>query len=149
MQNFKAYFILENENDFQIGDNMSEKYNTKQRRQVLTTIKHQSKDFTAKDIYESLGGEIGLTTVYRFIESLEKEGVIIRVSLNGNSKRYQYVEPCDDDDHFYLKCVKCGKMQHIDCEKIQGLTTHILIKHHFTPTNTHLVIKGICKDCEK
>ncbi len=126
---------------------MSEKYNTRQRRQVLTTIKRQAKDFTAKDIYESLGGKIGLTTIYRFIESLENEGMIIRVSLDDNSKRYQYVEPCEDNDHFYLKCIKCGRMQHIDCEKIRGLTAHILDEHHFTPTNTHLIIKGICANC--
>ena len=79
---------------------MRETYNTKPKQKVLSAIQKQASDFSAKDIYESLGREIGLTTVYRCIESLEKESVILRVSNDDNTARYQYVEPCDEEDHF-------------------------------------------------
>lgn len=128
---------------------MRETYNTKPKQKVLSAIQKQTSDFSAKDIYESLGHEIGLTTVYRCIESLEKESVILRVSNDDNTARYQYVEPCDEEDHFYLKCDMCGKLKHIDCEKIQGLTSHISKEHNFFPINTHLIINGHCASCSK
>ena len=122
-------------------------YNTKQKRDILNLIIKLNKDFTAKDIYNYLNGEIGLTTIYRYIESLEKAGVILRVSTNNNTARYQYIKPCSRADHFYLKCKKCGNLEHIDCKKIQGLTAHISKNHHFIPTDTKLVISGFCVKC--
>lgn len=124
-------------------------YNTKQKRRVLTLIKKLTKDFTAKDVYDSFDGEIGLTTIYRFVESLEKDGTILRVSSNDNTARYQYIEPCDHADHFYLKCEECGSLEHVDCEKVQGLTMHISKEHHFIPANTKLIINGCCAKCAK
>ncbi len=126
---------------------MSETYNTKPRQKVLALIKKQVKDFTAKSIYEELGGEIGLTTIYRFIESLEAEGIILKVSQENNTARYQYVEPCEDKDHFYLKCEKCGKLEHVDCEKMHGLAEHIAKEHHFSLAQTHIIINGHCAEC--
>jgi Fur family ferric uptake transcriptional regulator len=126
---------------------MSEKYNTKQRQKILDLIQSQGVDFTAKDLYESAGHEIGLTTIYRCIESLEAEGIILRLSQENNTARYQYVEPCKHSDHFYLKCDRCGKLTHIDCEKTAGLTEHIAKEHHFLPTDTHIIISGHCASC--
>lgn len=123
-------------------------YNTKQKREILALIKKLNTDFTAKDIFNYLNGEIGLTTVYRFVESLEEDGVIFRISSNDNTARYQYTKPCKRTDHIYLKCEQCGNLEHIDCEKIQGLTAHIAKEHHFTPgANTKLIINGFCANC--
>lgn len=123
-------------------------YNTKQKRDILDLIKSLGKDFTAKDIYNDFDGKIGLATIYRFVESLEKDGVILRVSTgDNNTARYQYVKPCHHVDHFYLKCEECGKLEHVDCEKIQGLTQHISKAHHFIPTDTKLIINGFCAKC--
>lgn len=125
---------------------MSE-YNTKPRQKVLALVKKQASDFSAKSIYEDSDGEIGLTTIYRCIESLEQEGVILKVSQENNTARYQYVEPCEDKDHFYLKCEKCGKLEHIDCEKMHGLAEHISKEHHFSLAQTHIIINGHCAEC--
>ena len=124
-------------------------YKTKQRQQVLALVKEQNKDFTAKNLYDNSAGEIGLTTIYRSLESLEKEGIILRISSDKHAARYQYIEPCERVDHFYLKCEKCGKMEYVDCQRIQGLTAHLSKKHHFTPTNTNIIINGFCAKCSE
>lgn len=144
---YVQYFKLEIENHFQIYNTMSE-YHTKQKQIVLKLIKNLENDFTAKSLHEKLDGKIGLTTIYRVIESLEKEGKLIKTTQD-NTAKYQYIEPCEDEDHFYLKCENCGRLEHVDCEKVQGLTTHIANEHHFTPTQTHLTISGLCERCSK
>lgn len=122
-------------------------YQTKQRQQVLAIVKEQRGDFTAKDLYDSSAGAIGLTTIYRSLEALAKEGVILRVSSDQHAARYQYLAPCARSDHFYLKCEKCGQTEHVDCQRIQGLAAHISEKHQFIPTNTSIVINGFCAKC--
>ncbi len=124
-------------------------YSTKQKRSISNYIKKLNKDFTAKDIYEYFKGEIGLTTIYRFVETLEKDGTILRITTDENTTRYQYIKPCNHADHFYLKCEECGDLKHVDCKKIQGLTTHISEEHHFIPTNTNLIINGLCAKCAR
>lgn len=126
----------------------NENYSTKQRHIILAKIKEQSKSFTAKELYESLGGKIGLTTIYRTIEKLSNEGVLLKTTRD-NTAEYQYLAPCDEEDHFFLKCERCGALEHIDCKKIHGLTKHIIKEHHFRPIKAHIVIDGLCAKCSK
>jgi Fur family ferric uptake transcriptional regulator len=125
----------------------SEGYNTRQKDQVLAVIKKQKNGFSAKAIYEALDRKIGLTTIYRFVEKLSNEGVLLKINMEDNTSVYQYVEPCHDFDHFYLKCEKCGKLEHVDCEKVKGLTEHIYNEHHFKLSAKHIIISGLCAEC--
>ena len=125
----------------------NEKYNTKPRQKVLAAIKKQAKDFTAKSIYEDLNEEIGLTTIYRFIESLEAEGIILKVSQEYNTARYQYITPCEDTDHFYLKCKKCGKLVHVDDEIMSKIVQMIEDNYQFSLICKDSSLCGLCKDC--
>ena len=127
---------------------MSE-YNTKQKQRVLDLIKTQTTDFSAKSIYEKLGGEIGLTTIYRFIESLEKDGAILKISQENNTAKYQYVQPCEHADHFYLKCEKCGKLIHLHCKELEAVYLHLLNDHGFQVDAPRSVIYGLCEDCQQ
>lgn len=124
-------------------------YNTRQRETILAAIKNQKKGFTVKELAQDLSIKIGLTTIYRFVEKLADEGVLYRTLLKDNTTEYQYLEPCQNTDHFYLKCDKCGELEHVDCKKIQGLTKHIINEHHFRPMNAQIVINGICAKCAK
>ena len=121
-------------------------YKTRQRDLILATVKKQTKAFTAKDLYADLEGKIGLVTIYRFLERASADGLLLTFSEN-NTTFYQYSPPCKKTDHFYLKCDHCGRLEHIDCKKIQGLTSHILTKHHFKPLKDHLIINGLCENC--
>ena len=128
---------------------MSIQYNTRQRELVIATIKKMHHGFCAKELYTKLDGQIGLTTIYRLVEKLANEGILIKTTTEDNVAEYQYLAPCENEDHFFLKCTRCGKMKHVDCERIQGLTKHIAHEHNFAPTNSHIVINGLCKRCQK
>ena len=119
-----------------------DKYKTKQKEQILEMIKNKNKEFTIKDIYQELNCEIGMTTIYRLIDNLVKEGFI-----NKNENYYQYLEHCDCDNHFYLKCNKCGSLIHVDCDCINELFSHIIKEHNFKPDKEKIIINGLCNKC--
>ena len=124
-------------------------YNTKQKDLILDIIKNKKTSFTIKDIYNDLNKEVGLTTIYRFIEKLEKDNLVTKEINEDNITYYQYLERCNHDNHFYLKCEKCKNVIHIDCDCINELYNHIKNEHEFKLNKEKIIINGICKKCIK
>ena len=124
-------------------------YNTKQKDKILELIKIQNNDFTIKSIYNKLNNEIGLTTIYRFIDKLVAEGKVSKTIDKDNITYYRYLEECNNDNHFYLKCDNCNKLIHIDCDCIEELSNHIKINHKFELNNKNIIIPGKCEHCRK
>ena len=122
-------------------------YHTRQKEMLLEIIKNLNREFTIKDIYELAFESVGLTTVYRYIDSLEKVGKLSKRTGKNKAVYYEYLEECAYENHFYLKCEKCGKMEHIDCDCITTLNNHILNSHHFQINREHIIINGICHSC--
>ncbi len=127
----------------------NETYNTKQKERILNIIKERHQEFTIKDIYEVLKEEVGLTTIYRLVDKLVSENKISKYIKNDNVTYYQYLDECDKENHFYLKCEKCGSITHIDCDCIEDLANHIKKHHEFRLNKEKIIINGICKNCIK
>jgi len=127
----------------------NESYNTKQKDIILQIIKKEETEFTVKDIYSKLNNQVGLTTIYRLVDKLVEEGILNKSISKDNITYYQYLETCNEDNHFYLKCGNCGKIIHIDCDCIKELSHHILNNHKFIPSNKQIIINGICEKCIK
>ena len=127
----------------------SESYNTKQKDVILNAIKHQKQEFTINDIYNQVKDKAGLTTIYRLVDKLVLDGRLSKYIGKDNTTYYQYLEECNEDNHFYLKCEHCGDMVHIDCDCIEDLSSHIFKKHKFKPNKEHIIINGICEKCIK
>lgn len=128
---------------------MRNNYKTNQKEKIVEVIKKLDCDWTIKDIYEKLNREVGLTTIYRFVNLLESKGTVNKNIGNDNTTYYCYLAECDEDNHFYLKCDSCGKLEHIDCDCIKDLTKHILKEHEFTTNQDHIILNGICKNCRR
>lgn len=124
-------------------------YKTEQREELLDYMKDNANIFVnAENIEKYLKSKnisVGLTTVYRFLNSLEKEGKV-RVELREHTKYYQYIlEECNH--HFHLKCKKCGKLEHLDCDEIEELKHHISKEHKFEIDYNSPII-GLCTKCQ-
>ena len=122
-------------------------YSTKQRDLLLEKIKSMKTEFTIKEIYEKMNNNVGLTTVYRLVDKLVKEGYIKKNISDDNITYYEYFDKCSEENHFYLKCDLCKKLEHIDCDCIDELYEHINKKHHFKLNKENIVINGICREC--
>ena len=125
----------------------SNHYNTKQKDLILDCIKNHN-EFTVNDIYEELNKEVGLTTIYRKVDELVNENKIKKYIGKDNVTYYQYLCDCDKDNHFYLKCEKCGTLEHVDCDCINELSEHISKNHNFELDKQNIVINGVCKNCK-
>ncbi len=126
-------------------------YNTKSKEIVAEEIKCFSNGFTIKELKESLDNKdkkIGLTTIYRALDKLENEGIVKKYFDENNVAHFKYVNDCTSENHFYLKCVKCEKMYHVDCSCIDELSIHILKQHKFSIDTRNIILPGICNNCK-
>ena len=134
---------------------MATGYKTENRKRILEYLESSGdKAVSVKDIHDYLcenGCSVNLSTIYRFLDKLEKEGsVITYISEKGDKATYQYVgDQAHCSDHLHLKCVKCGKIIHLDCNFMGDIAGHIEEHHDFTIQCRNSVIYGVCKECQK
>lgn len=128
-------------------------YNTKQKSAVSDELKNMGDShFTVDSFCELLskkGQNIGRTTVYRYLEKFSESGLLRKfVMPQGNSVCYQYIgDNIHCREHFHLKCEKCGRLIHIDCDEMNSFLSHIKTHHGFSVNPLKTVIYGVCERC--
>ncbi len=93
---------------------------------------------------------VNLTTIYRYLDKLEKEGSLIRYTDEGDKATYQYVDrerKCGE--HLHLKCTACGAVVHLDCEFMDEISSHVLEHHGFLLQCRNSVLYGLCEKCRE
>ncbi len=127
-------------------------YQTAGRRALLHFLEqHPDRQFTADELYTALrcDGEVGKSTVYRLLGDLCARDTVrkFRSDARGCSV-YQYVgEGCDCRDHFHEKCMKCGRIQHLDCHATAEFIQHLSHEHGFLVDCGQTILYGVCAEC--
>ncbi|MDR1898494.1 MAG: transcriptional repressor [Treponema sp.] len=136
-----------------MGQSRPVNYRTRQGQRILDYMKSLGGGHVTvgQMVRHFADGEevIGQTTIYRHLEKLAAEGKIRKYALrDGKSACYQYV---DDGvkcrEHFHLKCEICGGLIHADCDLLDEITRHLLVKHHFQIDLLKTTFYGTCKKC--
>lgn len=128
-------------------------YRTKQREAILRYLKSSSsKHVSIDDVLNFLradGEKVGRTTIYRYMEKLTEEGILRKYFIEeGAGACYQYIDQeLGCEEHFHLKCLKCGKLIHVECDYLSHIGAHILEEHEFQIDNTKTVFYGTCGEC--
>lgn len=119
--------------------------NTRQKEIILDAVNQLKNHPTADEIYLCLkkdNPKLSLATVYRNLNQFATEGRIRKVSVPGDSERYDAV--MDKHEHFY--CESCGKIHDIH---IEGLDEK-LMNHPVMKINEYkLMLFGQCEQCRK
>jgi len=129
-----------------------ETYNTKGKNAINSAIKVFSNGFTIKELKDYLDSnneKIGQTTIYRIIIDLENKNIIKKYYDENNVAHYKYVKDCESEHHFYLKCIKCNTITHIDCECIKEFSAHVYKRHKFLLDTKNVILEGLCNNCNK
>ena len=129
-------------------------YRTENKKVVTDFfINNKEKHFTIDGVIDALmadGVEIPKSSLYRIIGNLCRSGVIRRYETKGvDSFVYQYANfGSSCDMHFHLKCSVCGKLIHLECEKMNEIRDHILKDHDFLIGGDG-IINGVCLKCKE
>lgn len=98
------------------------------------------------DRLRSGGQSVGLTTVYRQLERLEKQGLVHKL-VTDEGACWQYCDYHAHRDCILLKCEVCGAIQHMDCGHLGELYQHVLQQHHFRINPRRTLFYGLCDRC--
>ena len=124
-------------------------YNTEQRKEIKRFLENNKEKFVSvEDIYNYLkknNQEVGQTTVYRFLNMLEKNNNV-RTEIKEHTKYYQLI-PKECSNHYHLKCKKCGRTVHLDCREFESVNQHIKEEHKFK-IDHNTIIYGVCESCK-
>jgi len=120
---------------------------TPQRLAVLTAATHTEGCFTPQGLFESLKNThatIGLTTVYRALEALERAGFICRIESSGNERLYTRRSRAH---HHHLVCEGCARVVEFGNCVLFELAEQLERKTGFTIHNHSLEFHGLCHKC--
>ena len=128
-------------------------------REVVIDILQQTDDhLSAADIYvkaHAISPDIGLTTVYRTLEMLEKLGIVQKFDFGDKKARYELINnPGGKAHHHHLICVRCSEIidyteffdEEIDF--IKKTTGKLSRKYGYKITDHLINFYGICGKCQ-
>ena len=130
-------------------------YKTRQHEQLLEYLKSTGGEhFTVEQLhtyFASRGISIGTTTIYRHLEKLIAEGLVNKYFIDENSAAcFVYLGEscsCGEDQHYHLKCEKCGKLIHLECDELAVIGEHLQSMHGFTLNPFRTIFYGTCAEC--
>ncbi|MDQ4117352.1 MAG: transcriptional repressor [Actinomycetota bacterium] len=121
---------------------------TRQRAAVSALLDRIDDFRSAQEIHEELrrtGEGIGLTTVYRTLQTLADGGEVDMLRTAGGEAVYRR---CDTSDHHHhLVCRRCGTAVEIEGPAVESWTEKVAEEHGFTEVGHTLEIFGLCRAC--
>jgi Fur family peroxide stress response transcriptional regulator len=119
---------------------------TAQRLAVYRVLAEDASHPTAEQVYARLRPGIpslSPATVYRVLESLEREGLIRRVSSTDGVGRFD----ANLDAHQHVVCRRCGRMTDLDVPALGALQVDAKAVPGFVVEGLDIRILGRCATC--
>ncbi len=122
---------------------------TRQRKAVAEVVTHAHTRLSAADVFtqaQRACPDLGLTTVYRTLEILERMGVIRRVHLDDGCEGFA---PASAEHGHHLICSRCQEtIEFEDCD-MTALLKRVATQTGFTIEQHWLELVGLCPKCQK
>lgn len=122
--------------------------NTKQRTAIIEVLRELDNFASAKVIYRELQDRdlsVGLTTVYRTLQSLVDIDAVDALHMPGGETLYRH---CDSEGHHHhLVCTECGRTEEIDGGPVERWAQQVADEYGFTMTGHDAEVFGTCADC--
>ena len=120
---------------------------TSQRKLILEELMHCKEHPSADSIYVKVREylpNISLGTVYRNLEIMANQGMIIKIETPDGQKRFDF----NTKPHPHFRCEKCGKIEDIPLDLNAPVPDpqNPWVKDRKIRTST-LYYHGLCRDC--
>ena len=90
---------------------------------------------------------VGRASIYRALELLSDEQLIVRLDLGDGIARYERAEP-DGDHHHHLICGECGRLVAFDDPGLERAIRRVSERLGMHVSSHDVVLRGACLDCE-
>ena len=126
-------------------------YHTEQRQRILESFEsNHDATVTEGDIAAALSSVVSKSAVYRNLADLEKEGKVVRVSLNGGrSAGYRYAASKHCAGKIHISCVRCGKTEHVSGKAAASFEKALRETDGFLLSKGECLLYGVCKSCSQ
>lgn len=120
---------------------------SRQRELILNEVIDSKGHPTADEVYDDLkktNPNLSLGTVYRNLTQLDKNGMLKKVNIPGDPVRFE----ANLTDHNHFICENCKKIIDIDKDAVK-FSEKLLAGQGFKVKSSHVILTGICKECQK
>jgi Fur family ferric uptake transcriptional regulator len=119
---------------------------TSQRQVILEELKKVTSHPTANEVYDMVRKRlprIGLGTVYRNLDLLAEKGIIKKLEVGGEQKRFDG----DTSPHYHIRCLRCNRVEDIFIERNMELEKNAASCCNYKILDHHVQFSGICSKC--
>ena len=118
------------------------------QRAAVSSILDEIDDFrSAQDIHailRSRGDSVGLTTVYRTLQSLADAGKVDVLRTGDGESVYRR---CSNSHHHHLVCRNCGRTVEVEGPAVERWAEKVGAEHGFVRVTHNVEVFGTCPDC--
>lgn len=125
---------------------MAARRHSRQRELIKAFLKTRKDHPTADTVYKNVRSQnprISLGTVYRNLTLLAEDGEISRLSIGGGVDRFDG----DTSPHYHFVCQKCGQVQDLQMDSIEGITDIASKNFHGHIAGHVTYFYGVCGGC--
>jgi Fur family ferric uptake transcriptional regulator len=124
---------------------------TPQRLVIIKEFAQSDQFLTPADLYEKLKDahpDIGMVTVYRVLDILDRLGLVCKVHAGGDCHSYKINMA---EHHHHLLCSSCGTIINFPCDEpnLEELKNKISRETGFTIKTHILEFVGYCPKCNR
>jgi len=119
---------------------------TVQRRVVIGALLDSPRHTTAEElaaIVQARHPDIATSTIYRTLESLERQGIVQHAHLGHGPAVYHVI----DDDHLHLVCETCHAVIEVPARSYASLARALDRDYGFQIDVHHFAVLGSCAAC--
>jgi Fur family ferric uptake transcriptional regulator len=108
---------------------------------------------SAQDVYAALrsdGQSVGLSTVYRHLQSLADQGDADVIHTPDGETTYRLCGSSSPTrHHHHLVCRVCGRTEEVEGRAVERWASEVADKFGFTDVDHTVEVFGICQPCSK
>ena len=120
---------------------------TRQRSAIVDLLDNTEEFRSAQDLHDELrkrGEGIGLTTVYRTLQSLAEVGSVDVLRTDSGESLFRR---CSSGHHHHLVCRHCGFTVEVDGPEVERWSHEVAESNGFVDVSHTVEIFGDCRDC--
>lgn len=120
---------------------------TRQRAAVTELLEGIGEFRSAQELHDELrrrGENIGLTTVYRTLQTLSSAKLVDTLRTDTGESVYRR---CSEHHHHHLVCRDCGSTVEVAGREVEAWAAEVAVQHGFSDVSHTIEIFGTCARC--